>query len=61
VGPLDLPAIPQCTDHFHIYPGSFRHSRDQSPWFTFGYERAEIGPGRTQIRLPSKRPRQPNA
>ena len=29
--PLDSPAIPQFTDHFHVYPGSFRYSRDQSP------------------------------
>jgi len=43
--PLDSPAIPQFTDDFNVYPGSFRCSRDQSPWFTFGYERAEIGLG----------------
>lgn len=29
--PLDSPAIHQFTDQFHVYPGSFRCSRDQSP------------------------------
>jgi hypothetical protein len=49
--PRDSPAIPQFTDHFHVYPGSFRCSRDQSPWFTFGYERAAIGPRLTWVSM----------